>query len=155
ELGEIEAALNQHASVEQVVVLAREDEPGEKRLVGYLVGRQKVSDKELREHLQERLPDYMTPSVFVELERMPLTANGKIDRRALPKPELNGSTGGYVAARTEVEEILCAIWSEALGVERVGVADNFFELGGDSILSIQVIAKARRAGIRVTPRQFF
>jgi amino acid adenylation domain-containing protein/non-ribosomal peptide synthase protein (TIGR01720 family) len=155
ELGEIEAALNQHASIEQVVVLAREDEPGERRLVAYMVVNEDVSSQALRAYLGAKLPDYMSPSVFVVLESMPLTANGKIDRRALPRPETNGSAGGYVAPRTAVEEILCDIWAEALGVERVGVEDNFFELGGDSILSIQVIAKARQAGLQLTPRQFF
>src|SRR5262249_18066843 len=149
ELGEIEAALNQHASVEQVVVLAREDEPGERRLVAYLVTKGEVSSAELRAYLSEKLPEYMAPSVFVELERMPLTANGKVDRRALPRPEFNAATGGYIAARTAVEEILCDIWAEVLGMERVGVEDNFFELGGDSILSIQVIAKARQAGLQL------
>src|SRR5262249_20979866 len=103
ELGEIEAALNQHASVEQVVVLAREDEPGERRLVAYLVTKGEVSSAELRAYLSEKLPEYMAPSVFVELERMPLTANGKVDRRALPRPEFNAATGGYIAARTAVE----------------------------------------------------
>src|SRR5262245_36096743 len=155
ELGEIEAAINQHASVEQVVVLAREDEPGEKRLVGYVVGPHQVASQQMREYLQERLPDYMIPGAIVQLEAMPLTPNGKIDRRALPKPELGAVRGSYVAARTAVEEILCTIWSEVLRVERVGVEDNFFELGGDSILSIQVIAKARQAGLQLTPRQFF
>ena len=91
ELGEIEAAINEHPSVEQVIVLAREDEPGEKRLVGYVVGPQQVSARELQEYLRERLPDYMAPGAIVQLEAMPLTPNGKVDRRALPKPELNGA----------------------------------------------------------------
>ncbi len=155
ELGEVEAALSQHERVEQAVVVAREDEPGQRRLVAYLVVKQEVSIQELRAYLSEKLPDYMVPSAFVQLEQMPLTANGKVDRRALPRPELDSSRGEYVGARTREEEILCQIWSEVLGVERVSVEDNFFELGGDSILSIQVIARARQAGLQLTPRQFF
>ncbi len=155
ELGEVEAALSQHERVEQAVVVAREDEPGQRRLVAYVVVKQEVSSQELRAYLGEKLPDYMVPSAFVQLEQMPLTANGKVDRRALPRPELDSSRGEYVGARTREEEILCQIWSEVLGVERVSVEDNFFELGGDSILSIQVIARARQAGLQLTPRQFF
>src|SRR5262249_29796214 len=104
---------------------------------------------------QERLPDYMVPPVFVEMERMPLTANGKIDRRALPRPERGTSTREHRAPGNAVEEILCQIWSEVLGVERGGVEYNVFALGGDAILSIQVIAKAWQAGLQLTPRQFF
>ena len=134
ELGEIEAALNEHPSVGQAIVMAREDEPGEKRLVAYLVAGGEVATQELREYLTAKLPDYMVPSAFVQVEQIPLTSNGKVDRRALPRPEANASRGGYVAPRTQVENVLCEIWSEVLGVERVGVEDNFFELGGDSIL---------------------
>ncbi len=155
ELAEIEAALTQHERVEQAVVLAREDEPGERRLVAYLVASEQIGSQDLRAYLSEKLPDYMVPSAFVQLEQMPLTANGKVDRRALPRPELDSSRGEYVGARTREEEILCQIWIEVLGVEQVGVEDNFFELGGDSILSIQVIARARQAGLQLTPRQFF
>ena len=155
ELGEIEAALNEHPSVGQAIVMAREDEPGEKRLVAYVVAGQQVGSQELRSYLTAKLPDYMVPSAFVQVEQIPLTSNGKVDRRALPRPEANASRGGYVGPRTQVENVLCDIWSEVLGVERVGVEDNFFELGGDSILSIQVIARARQAGLRLTPKQFF
>ena len=109
----------------------------------------------LRAFLAERLPDYMIPPTFVFLDRLPLTANGKVDRRALPHIDRSTSEGAYVPARTRVEEMLAAIWGDVLGVDRVGVEDNFFELGGDSILSIQVVARATRAGLAVTPRLLF
>ncbi|HEX2094716.1 MAG TPA: amino acid adenylation domain-containing protein, partial [Longimicrobiaceae bacterium] len=116
-----------------------------------------VSTHELREHLLGRLPEYMVPGTFVALERLPLTANGKVDCRALPDP-VEGRIGGeesHVAPSTAVEETLCRIWAEVLRVERVGVHDNFFELGGDSILSIQIVSRARAAGFRLRPRQLF
>src|SRR5262245_29406599 len=156
ELGEIEAAINEHPSVEQVIVLAREDEPGEKRLVGYVVARQQVSVRELREYLLERLPDYMAPGAIVQLEAMPLTPNGKIDRRALPKPELNGEGRLYVGPRTAVEEIVCGIWAEVLRVEQVGVYDNFFELGGHPLMATQVVSRMRNLlGVEVSLRKLF
>jgi len=158
ELGEIEAVLAQHPAVKEAVVLAREDEPGHKRLVGYVVADgEPPSVSALREHLGRNLPDYMVPSAFVFLDALPLTPNGKVDRRALPapsgeRPELESE---FVAARDEVERQLAEIWAEVLGLEKVGVHDNFFELGGDSILSIQVIARANQAGLRLSPRQLF
>ncbi len=156
ELGEIEAVLNEHPAVAQVVVLAREDEPGEKRLVGYVVGDREVSSKELREYLQERLPDYMVPGAILQLEAMPLTANGKIDRRALPKPEMSGAGREYVGPRTAVEEIVSGIWAEVLRVERVGITDNFFELGGHSLLATQVVSRVRKVfGVEVSLRSLF
>ena len=156
ELGEIEAVLSEHAAVEQAVVVAREEEPGEKRLVGYVVGRQEINSKELREYLKERLPDYMVPGAIVQLEEMPLTANGKIDRRALPKPEMSEVSGRYAGPRTAVEEIVCGIWEEVLGVEKVGMADNFFELGGHSLLATQVVSRVRNMfGVEVSLRKVF
>ena len=159
ELGEVEAALSAQAGVQEAVVVVREDEPGEKRLVGYVVAEAgaEVSSSELRRGLQERLPDYMVPAALVMLEQLPLTANGKVNRRALPapdgsRPELEAT---YVGPRTAVEEVLVAIWSEVLRVEQVGIHDNFFELGGDSILSIQIIARANQSGVRLSPRQLF
>ncbi|MFI9379912.1 non-ribosomal peptide synthase/polyketide synthase [Kutzneria sp. NPDC052558] len=149
ELGEIEAALAAHPSVEQAVVAVRVDE-GRKRLVGYVVG--EASD--LKEFLAERLPDYMVPAVIVPLAELPLSRNGKVDRAALPAPELATSTG-YRPPRTDNERILADIWAEILGAERPGVEDNFFELGGDSILSIQVVSRARAAGLNLTPRDLF
>ncbi len=156
ELGEIEAVLNEHPAVAQVVVLAREDEPGEKRLVGYVVGDREVSSKELREYLQERLPDYMVPGAILQLEAMPLTANGKIDRRALPKPEMSGGGREYVGARTAVEEIVSGIWAEVLRVERVGITDNFFELGGHSLLAMQLVSRVQNIlGVEISLRSLF
>ncbi|HYT39996.1 MAG TPA: amino acid adenylation domain-containing protein, partial [Acidimicrobiia bacterium] len=159
ELGEVESALRQHPDVAEGVVIAREDEPGHKRLVAYLVP---VGDGEapdtpaLRRFLAETLPDYMVPSAFVTLDALPLSPNGKLDRKALPAPDLGaGVAGAYVAPRTEAEAVLAGIWAEVLGVDGVGVEDNFFELGGDSILSIQVVSRARRAGLALMPRDLF
>jgi len=133
ELGEIEALLRQHPALDQVVVLAREDEPGQRRLVAYVVPTegQDLAVSELRRFLQERLPDYMLPAAFVTLAALPLTPSGKIDRRALPapgtaRPDLEGV---FVTPRSLLEEVLAAIWADVLGLERVGVIDNFFELG--------------------------
>lgn len=145
ELGEIEAVLEQHPGVREAVVLAREDEPGDKRLVAYVVpnGRQKPTSGELRRLLQEKLPDYMVPSAFVTLEAMPLTPNGKVDRRALPapaptRPELERA---FVAPRTLVEIKLAEIWAQVLGIEQIGIHDNFFELGGHSLASTQAMLR--------------
>ena len=108
----------------------------------------------LRAHLARSLPDYMVPSAFVVLERLPLTPNGKLDRRALPAPELRGLRLRR-APRTPQEEILCGLFAEVLGLERVGIDDNFFALGGDSIMSIQLVSRARKAGLVITPRAVF
>jgi amino acid adenylation domain-containing protein/non-ribosomal peptide synthase protein (TIGR01720 family) len=155
ELGEIEAILKQRPEIEQVTVVMREDEPGQRRLIAYLTSKAQVRSSELREYLKERMPEYMIPALIVQLERMPLTTNGKIDRSALPVPETKLHGREYIAPRNETEDILCGIWEKLLHVERVGVTDNFFELGGDSIISIQVITRARGAGLRLLPKQFF
>jgi amino acid adenylation domain-containing protein/non-ribosomal peptide synthase protein (TIGR01720 family) len=159
ELGEIEAVLKQHSGVGEAVVAVREDDLGERRLVAYIVAAdgQHLASADLRSYLQERLPAYMIPSAFVQLDALPLTPNGKVDRRALPAPErsLRDAQDSYVAPRTPTEELLTSIWSEVLRAERVGVNDNFFELGGDSILSVQIVARANRAGLRLTPRLLF
>ncbi len=156
ELGEIEAVLNAHPAVAQAVVLAREDEPGEKRLVGYVVGHREVSSQELKKYLQERLPDYMVAGAIVQLEQMPLTANGKIDRRALPEPEQAVARTEYVGPRSAVEEIVSGIWAEVLRVDRVGITDNFFELGGHSLLATQVVSRVRNVlGVDVPLRSLF
>jgi acyl-coenzyme A synthetase/AMP-(fatty) acid ligase len=150
EPGEVEAAMLRHPRVDDAVVLVREDEPGDRRLVGYLVpprGERAPDAAGLRAFLKEAIPEYMVPSAFVALEAWPLSSNGKIDRGALPAPERGGDAKGYVAPRTPVEETLTRVWAETLRVPRVGVQDNFFELGGDSILSIQVVARAHRAGV--------
>jgi non-ribosomal peptide synthase protein (TIGR01720 family) len=157
ELGEIEACLGGHPGVREVVVLVREDHPGEKRLVAYVVAQEgpAPSGSELRGFVRERLPEYMVPSAFVGLPALPLTPNGKVDRRALPAPEGRGVAEGYVPPCTPTEELLAGIWAEVLRQERVGRHDNFFALGGDSILCIQVIARAQQAGLQLTPKQLF
>jgi amino acid adenylation domain-containing protein/non-ribosomal peptide synthase protein (TIGR01720 family) len=157
ELGEIEAALARHEAIREVVVVAREDQPGDRRLSAYYVGAGEVAGSELRAFLKQRLPEYMVPAAFVALPAMPLSPNGKVDRKALPAPDRDRAAleVAYAAPRTASEEVLAGIWAQVLGVERVGIHDNFFELGGDSILSIQVIARARQQGLAVTPKQLF
>ncbi|HVG20945.1 MAG TPA: amino acid adenylation domain-containing protein, partial [Blastocatellia bacterium] len=131
--------------------------PGERRLVAYVVASQRQGDcvNELRGYLKERLPEYMVPSSIVEVAELPLTPNGKIDRKALPEPDRPRAETDYTAPRNSVEQVLAEIWSQVLGVERVGIHDNFFELGGDSILSILVVSRASNAGVRVTVQQIF
>ncbi len=153
ELGEVQAALAGLDGVEQAVVIAREDRPGDKRLVGYVTGT--ADPAGLRAALAERLPAYMVPAAVVVLGSLPLTVNGKLDKRALPAPEYHNAGGGYRAPANAVEEILAGIYAQVLGLERVGVDDSFFELGGDSILSMQVVARARAAGVMVRPRDVF
>jgi amino acid adenylation domain-containing protein/non-ribosomal peptide synthase protein (TIGR01720 family) len=159
ELGEIEATLTRHPEVEAAIVLVREDEPGQKRLVAYVVPVQSATSAigALRGYLKEKLPSHMVPSAFMILESLPLTPNGKIDRRSLPAPETDRADldTSYVSPRNSIEAALVAIWAEVLGVEQVGIDDNFFELGGDSILSIQVVAKANQQRLRITPKQVF
>lgn len=145
ELGEIEAALEQHPSVQQTVVIAREDVAGEKRLVAYIILNQKAKIKslELRSFLQNRLPDYMIPTAFVMLETLPMTPNGKVDRRALPEPKLVGigTEREIIEPRNLLEFQLTEIWQEVLGIKPIGIKDNFFELGGNSLLVMRLIAK--------------
>ncbi len=142
ELGEIEETLRRHPATAEVVVLAREDAPGDKRLAAYLTSRnaEPPTTRQLREHLRERLPDYMVPSYFVILDRFPLTANGKIARQKLPKPDLDaaGSGTACVASRDTIELQLTNIWRKVLGVKRIGIKDDFFELGGHSLLALQL-----------------
>jgi amino acid adenylation domain-containing protein/non-ribosomal peptide synthase protein (TIGR01720 family) len=159
ELGEIEAALSQHHAVREAVVLAQERLQEGKHLVAYIVieKQQSVSNSELRRFLKEKLPEYMVPSVFIKLEALPLTPNGKVDCKALlapatARPELEKA---FVAPSTPVETKLVEIWSQVLGLKQVGIYDNFFELGGDSIISIQVVARANQAGLQLTPKQLF
>jgi amino acid adenylation domain-containing protein len=147
ELGEIEAQLVRHREVKEAVVLAREDEPGDKRLVGYVIPRESgaaPSTESLREHLKTALPEYMVPNAFVMLEAFPLSPNGKLDRRGLPAPDLSAYTSrDYEAPRGKIEEGLAGIWRDLLHLERVGRHDNFFELGGHSLLGIQLLAKVK------------
>ncbi|MFP4414641.1 thioester reductase domain-containing protein, partial [Coleofasciculus sp.] len=147
ELGEIETALSQHPGVRESVVLARDDVPGDKRLIAYIVpNRESVPTiSQLRDFLKQTLPEYMIPSAFVWLKDLPLTPNGKVDRRGLPAPDQVRPeiAGVFVAPRTSVEEKLVKIWAELLKIERVGIHDNFFELGGHSLLTTQLLAKVR------------
>jgi acyl carrier protein len=148
ELGEIEAALGEHPLVREVAVMARDDRPGEKRIVAYILPHegQPLSTTELRRHLQGRLPDYMLPSTFVIVDSMPLTETGKIDRSALPAPEEARPelAQKYIAPRSALEQVLAGIFAEILKVERVGIRDNFFELGGHSLLATQVTSRIRQ-----------
>ncbi|UOA09649.1 non-ribosomal peptide synthetase [Methylobacter sp. S3L5C] len=185
ELGEIEVRLLEISGIKEAVVIAREDQPGDKRLVAYLVAATEpavntaelISTKsssegegernlkstvsiinldQLKARLKEALPDYMIPTAFVMLDSMPLSANSKLDRKRLPQPDMSGmSAQHYQEPQTPVERILVDIWRELLAVKRVGRQDNFFELGGDSILSIQVVSRARQAGVVITPKQLF
>ncbi|CAG0992279.1 partial surfactin family lipopeptide synthetase A, partial [Myxococcaceae bacterium] len=157
EPGEIEARLRTHPEVRDAVVAAWEDGRGVKRLAAYIVAGDAAPDAEtLRFHVQSALPDYMVPAAFVFLDGLPLTANGKLDRKALPKPDpASRPAQHYAAPRNEAEAKLAAIWAEVLRVGRIGIHDNFFSLGGDSILSIQMASRARQAGLNLAPRQIF
>ena len=153
ELGEIEARLLEHPWVREVAVLAVDG----RQLVGYVVLESEGGDwrEALAAHLATSLPEYMVPAQWLALERMPLSPNGKLDRKALPAPEVSVAQAGYSAPRNAVERTLAEIWQDLLGVERVGLDDNFFSLGGDSIVSIQVVSRARQAGLQLSPRDLF
>ncbi|AXA24574.1 non-ribosomal peptide synthetase [Pseudomonas putida] len=154
ELGEIEARLLAHPEVREVAVVARQGELGT-QLVGYVAAAASLDDAEpLKAWLKQTLPDYMVPTHWLFLERLPLTPNGKLDRKALPAPQAT-APARQVAPRSVLEKRLVAIWEEVLKVSPIGVTDNFFELGGDSIISIQVVSRARQAGIRFTPKALF
>ncbi|HEV2736541.1 MAG TPA: phosphopantetheine-binding protein, partial [Longimicrobiaceae bacterium] len=143
EPGEIEARLAEHAAVREAVVVARDDGPGGRRLAAYYVG-EEVEVEALRSHLGERLPEYMVPAAYVRLEALPLTSTGKVDRRALPAPEGGAyAARGYEAPQGDTEAALAEIWSELLGVERVGRHDDFFELGGHSLLATRLATRIR------------
>ena len=180
ELGEVETAIATHPQIKEAVVIVREDEPGKKRLVAYIVETLHVTSLQteksvleslrgrkstpptfrniqntLRDFLKQKLPDYMVPSVFVMLDSLPLTPSGKVDRRALPIPSVNIDLENFVTPRTSTEEVLAGIWKNVLSLKQVGIHDNFFELGGDSIISIQIIARTHQAGLKLTPKQLF
>ncbi|HET6854329.1 MAG TPA: condensation domain-containing protein, partial [Pyrinomonadaceae bacterium] len=155
ELGEIEAVLATYPGVDAAAVVAKEDESGHKYLAGYVAGAALTSTTELRQFLYTKLPSYMVPATLMRLEQLHLTPNGKIDRNTLPEPVREAGTEVCVAPRTAAEKTLAAIWQQVLKVDQVSVSDNFFDLGGDSILSIHVVTQARRAGLILTPRQFF
>jgi amino acid adenylation domain-containing protein len=156
EPGEVEAVLAAHPGVAGAAVTVREDAPGERRLVAYVVPAEEepASPAALREHLRERLPEHMVPAAVVQLDALPLTATGKLDRRALPAPEVEAE--GYAAPRTPTEQLLAGIWAEVLGRDRVGIHDDFFELGGHSLLATRVVSRVRPAfGVEVPLRAIF
>ncbi|MGG3660641.1 amino acid adenylation domain-containing protein, partial [Bacillus pseudomycoides] len=153
ELGEVEATLQAHLSVKEVVVLVREDHPGDKRLVAYVVGEGSVN--EWREHLKTHLPNYMVPAHFVEMAFLPLTPNGKLDLKALPVPD-EPSTENTVYPRTPMEELIASVWSQVLGIENIGVQDSFFDRGGHSLLATQVVSRLKEAlQIELLVRELF
>ncbi|WAM30052.1 non-ribosomal peptide synthetase [Myxococcus sp. NMCA1] len=154
ELGEIEAVLQQAPGVQEAVVLAREDSPGDKRLVAYVVGEdgvESVEPRALRDHVLRKLPEYLAPAIFIPMESLPLSATGKVDRKALPAPDADRALMGasFEAPRDASEQAIADIWAEVLGLRQVGIDDSFFELGGDSIRSIQVIAKLRERDLEL------
>jgi hypothetical protein len=158
ELGEIEARLAEHAGVREAVVIAREDAPGDKRLVAYYTGSVAGHGAEqLRAHLSGKLPEYMVPAAFVRLDSLPLTPNGKLDRKALPPPEGEAFTlRGYEAPQTETEEVLANIFGDLLKLEQVGRHDNFFELGGHSLLATRAVSRIRQIfGLKLPLRVLF
>jgi aryl carrier-like protein len=158
ELGEIEARLREHEGVQEAVVLAREDTPGDKRLVAYYTASEQnsVGAEALRTHLAAKLPEYMVPAAYVRLESLPLTANGKLDRKALPPPEGDAYVvRQYEAPQGPVEELLAGIWAEVLKLERVGRHDNFFELGGHSLMAVTLVERLARAGLKADVRALF
>jgi acyl carrier protein len=145
ELGEIETVLEQCPSVQQAVVIAKEDSQHNKRLVGYIVSEGPIEKEIINNYLKGKLPAYMVPALWVEMESLPLTPNGKINRKALPDPDISGaSSNSYEAPRNELEIALVDIWQQLLGVERVGINDNFFELGGHSLLIIKMVSMIRK-----------
>ncbi|MCC5615449.1 amino acid adenylation domain-containing protein [Nostoc sp. CHAB 5836] len=157
ELSEIEAVLTQHPLVRDAVAIAREDIPGVKSLAAYIIPKlTQPTSNELRLFLKSKLPNYMVPASFTFLEALPITPNGKVDRRALPVPEFEfDESTGFVSPHTHTQEVLAKIWRDVLVLKQVGIHDNFFELGGDSIIGIQIVAKANQAGLKLTPKQLF
>ncbi|NBD17978.1 MAG: amino acid adenylation domain-containing protein [Cyanobacteria bacterium] len=161
EIGEIQTQLNQHPEVQETAVIVKENNSSQKQLIAYVVPHNAKTffPRKLRTFLKEKLPDYMVPALFIALEQLPLTSNGKLDRNALPEPQVtrNSVESHYTAPQTHIEKQLATIWSQFLNinVDHIGIHDNFFELGGDSILSIQIVAKARKEGLQLTPKQLF
>lgn len=158
ELGEIESVLGRHKVVEQCAVAVHEKE-GVKRLVAYVTSKkyQAIPVDELKKFIRDKLPDYMVPSLIMQLSTLPVLPNGKVNRRALPEPDFSQlqTTAAYVAPESELEKSFAVIWKTVLGISRIGVNDNFFEIGGDSISSIQVVAKAAENGLTITARDMF
>ena len=159
ELGEVEESLLKYPGISQAVATVKEDNADNKRLVAYLVMEstdQLQEEAKLRHFLQQSLPDYMVPSLYMVLKELPLTPNGKVNRKALPEPQINtDETKIFIAPQTPQQESLALIWSQVLGCDRISIHDNFFALGGDSILAIQVVAKANQIGLKLTPKDLF
>ncbi len=155
ELGEIETLLLKHDQIKDTVVLVKEENTGNKSLVAYFVADTAFSNTVLREYLLKDLPDYMVPAYFVQLEKIPLTLNGKVDRKALPAPEFDTDADNYAAPRNEIEKKLVEIWESVLGKKSIGVNDNFFYFGGDSIKSIQIISRLNHAGYKLEMKDIF
>ncbi|EGO65801.1 non-ribosomal peptide synthetase [Acetonema longum] len=156
ELGEIEAELLKHPAIKEATVIAKGDTTAEKYLCAYFTAGQELGAAELRGHLSHALPDYMIPAFLVQLEKMPLTPNGKIDRRALPEPDGGSGRAEYAAPRNEAEEKMAVLWQDILGMEKVGIEDSFFELGGHSIKAITLVARIHKEfGIEIPYGQFF
>ncbi|MGB7604797.1 MAG: amino acid adenylation domain-containing protein, partial [Lutisporaceae bacterium] len=157
ELGEIESQLLKYEGISEVIVIAKEDKNKSNYLCGYICGEREYSISELREYLAKELPEYMIPSYIIQLDKLPLTGNGKVDRKALPEPDGSITTGvEYVAPSNKIEEKLSEIWSEVLGIERVGINDNFFELGGHSLKAINIAAKINKElNVSVPLREMF
>ncbi|MEW7281161.1 amino acid adenylation domain-containing protein [Aquimarina sp. 2201CG1-2-11] len=155
ELGEIENALVELQEVTQAVVLALEDDQGSKRLVSYIVCAEYFDQDLIKESLGKKLPSYMVPDLYVFLDNLPLTSNGKIDRKALPDPDVTGLITEYVAPLTDRERILVEIWEDLLGVEGIGVSNNFFELGGDSIKAIQMVSRSKNKDLHFSVKDLF
>lgn len=151
ELGEVEVAMEKHPAVEQAVANVREDRPGLKRLIGYYVAKSELSTNELRKHLASLLPDYMQPSAFVAVKELPRTPSGKIDRKALPAPDVKRPEldVAFAAPQSAVQKTLANVWADLLGIDRVGIDDNFFDLGGNSLLSIQAVAQLEGQGLKL------
>ncbi|WP_345027290.1 phosphopantetheine-binding protein, partial [Flavivirga jejuensis] len=157
ELGEIESVLSQDSQIKSCCVLAREDVDGNKRLVGYVVVEGDFDKKCIQEQLGEKLPDYMVPQLWVSLEELPLTRNGKIDKKALPEPDNSElSTQEYVAPSSDIEVQLVSIWQELLGIDKIGIYDDFFDLGGHSLLATCLVSMLRKElSIEVAIRDVF
>ncbi len=156
ELGEIESVLQETGLVKQAVVLAKKNSEGIKRLIGYVVAGEGYTREAVTAYLHTRLPEYMVPALLMELEVLPLTTNGKVNKKALPDVDANKlASNEYAAPRNEVEKHLAETWQKLLGIERAGINDNFFELGGDSILTIQVVSRMRRHGYELRAKDIF
>jgi amino acid adenylation domain-containing protein len=151
ELGEVEVAMEKHAAIEQAVATVREDRPGLKRLIGYYVAKDEIGTNDLRRHLASLLPDYMQPSAFVAVKELPRTPSGKIDRKALPAPDVKRPDldVAFAVPTTPVQKTLANVWADLLGIDRVGIDDNFFDLGGNSLLSIQCVAQLEGHGLKL------